>query len=187
MQQFTKKEIKLSLITLLQSKPLDSIKVKSIIDECGISRNTFYYHYHDIYNVLEEIFNDSLADTLSLGVENLDWEIVFQKMAGSAIMNKQLIANIYSSKYIDSIVAYATNAVGRIIEDRIRAEYIVKNKDVDSEDIKLVGMFYKHAIMGTFSEWIQNGMKTDPDVVIRKIGRILPQNIDYLIESIQNC
>ena len=40
MQQFTKKEIKLTMLRLLQTKPLDSIKVRNIIDECGISRNS---------------------------------------------------------------------------------------------------------------------------------------------------
>ena len=61
MQQFTKKEIKSSMLRLLQTKPLDSIKVKDIIDDIGISRNTFYYHYHDIYDVLKDIFDDTMA------------------------------------------------------------------------------------------------------------------------------
>ena len=160
MQQFTRKAIKQSLISLLQSKPLDAITVKSVIDECGISRNTFYYHYHDIYDVLEDIFNDAINETLSIVGDDFDWELVFQRMAGNAIMNKQLIANI-------------------------RNDYLIKNIEADEEDVKLVCTFFKHAIMGTFSEWIQNGMKSDPDVVIRKMGKIFPQNIDYLIENMK--
>ncbi|HBA93619.1 MAG TPA: hypothetical protein DCZ02_03275 [Ruminococcaceae bacterium] len=185
MQQFTRKAIKQSLISLLQSKPLDAITVKSVIDECGISRNTFYYHYHDIYDVLEDIFNDAINETLSIVGDDFDWELVFQRMAGNAIMNKQLIANIYTSRYIDGIITYATNAIGTVLENKIRKDYSIKNIEADEEDVKLVCTFFKHAIMGTFSEWIQSGMKSDPDVVIRKMGKIFPQNIDYLIENMK--
>lgn len=181
MQQFTKKEIKFSLLRLLQSKPLDSIKVRSIIDDCGISRNTFYYHYHDIYDVLEDIFKDAVGEILADNPSS--WEVVFQRIAGSAIMNKELISNIYTSKYIDAIINYVTDEIGKLIEEKIAAEY---DDFVGNEDIRLVAIFYKHAVMGTFNEWVQNGMKANPDEIIRKIGRFLPNNIDNLLKNMES-
>ena len=103
MQQFTKKEIKSSMLRLLQSKPLDSIKVKDIIDDIGISRNTFYYHYHDIYDVLKDIFDDTMADFNKPKPERFDWEKAFQKMSENSLIKKSIITNIFKSKYSDNI------------------------------------------------------------------------------------
>ena len=56
MTNTTKVAIKESIIRLLNRKPLNKITVKEIVDDCGINRNTFYYHYADIRALLEEIF-----------------------------------------------------------------------------------------------------------------------------------
>ena len=48
MTQFTSKAIEESFIRLLNERPLDKITIKDIVDDCGISRNTFYYHFQDI-------------------------------------------------------------------------------------------------------------------------------------------
>ena len=52
MASFTKMAIMKVFGDLASSKPVDKITVKDITDRCGISRNTFYYHYQDIYQVL---------------------------------------------------------------------------------------------------------------------------------------
>ena len=53
MPSFTKKAIVDSFMALASKKPLEKITVRDIVDDCGINRNTFYYHFQDIYAVLE--------------------------------------------------------------------------------------------------------------------------------------
>lgn len=74
MSSFTKKAIVESFLRLVGKKPLDKITVRDIVDECGINRNTFYYHFQDIYAVLEEVCGEifrrlpqegSLSETLT--------------------------------------------------------------------------------------------------------------------------
>ncbi|MDO4363619.1 MAG: TetR/AcrR family transcriptional regulator [Clostridia bacterium] len=172
MQQFTKKEIKSSMLRLLQSKPLDSIKVKDIIDDIGISRNTFYYHYHDIYDVLKDIFDDSMAEVNKPKPERFDWEEAFQKMSENSLIKKSIITNIFKSKYSDNIKAYVTDTVGEAVYKRIKAELSAQNKEVDDYDLKIVTTFYKHAITGTFFEWVHNGMNVPPKDFLEKLGQI---------------
>ena len=57
MASFTRKAIIDSYARQLLTKPVDKITVKDIVEDCGISRNTFYYHFKDIYEVLEEILH----------------------------------------------------------------------------------------------------------------------------------
>ena len=64
MASFTKKAICQSFIKLLSERPIDKITVKDIVDDCGIARNTFYYHYQDIYQVLEDILDQPVQDAV---------------------------------------------------------------------------------------------------------------------------
>ena len=53
MSGFTKEIIIKTLFELLNEKPLAKITVKDIVERCGVNRNTFYYHFRDILDVVE--------------------------------------------------------------------------------------------------------------------------------------
>ena len=58
---YTKDSIRSALISLLNERPLHKISVKSIADQVGISRNTFYYHFQDITALLEHMYRTCLS------------------------------------------------------------------------------------------------------------------------------
>ena len=81
MSHLTEQAIQATFIRLLNERPLDKITVRDLADECGISRNTFYYHYHDIYELLEKMFEGEkermLQDmqdisTIRMNIDNFD-------------------------------------------------------------------------------------------------------------------
>ena len=45
-----------ALKEMMSNQPLESISVMEISSKCGVSRKTFYYHYHDIYDLLTQVF-----------------------------------------------------------------------------------------------------------------------------------
>ena len=55
MSQLTRKAIMKCTLELAEKKSLKKITVKDIADECGITRSTFYYHFSDIYDVLDGV------------------------------------------------------------------------------------------------------------------------------------
>ena len=57
----TKRAIRASFLKLLNERPLNKITVKDIVEDCGINRNSFYYHYPDIPALAEEIVRDEAA------------------------------------------------------------------------------------------------------------------------------
>lgn len=48
MANFTRKAIKDTFLKLLNQRPLTQITVKDIVEDCGINRNSFYYHFEDL-------------------------------------------------------------------------------------------------------------------------------------------
>ena len=53
MSQVTKKALAAALKDQLLKKPLHKITINDITEECGINRMTFYYHFKDIYDLVE--------------------------------------------------------------------------------------------------------------------------------------
>ena len=53
MSEITKKALAASLKKLLEQKTLDKITVVDLAEDCGVNRQTFYYHFQDIYDLVE--------------------------------------------------------------------------------------------------------------------------------------
>ena len=75
MSELTKRAIQESFKKLLSNQPLDKITVKNITDDCGVNRNTFYYHYSDIYQLLEEIFLTEAQKSVEKMEVGQSWEV----------------------------------------------------------------------------------------------------------------
>lgn len=58
MSNITKKALALSLKKLMNEFSLDKITVKGIALQCGVNRQTFYYHFKDIYKLIEWIYTE---------------------------------------------------------------------------------------------------------------------------------
>ena len=58
----TKMLIRKAFTDQLRQKPIQSITVKALCDAAGINRGTFYAHYNDIYDLLEQVEAEMMQD-----------------------------------------------------------------------------------------------------------------------------
>lgn len=77
MSNLTCKALAAAAVSLLEERPLDKITVRDITDRCGLTRNTFYYHFQDIYDLLGYIFREEADATLEKYSVKGDWKGVF--------------------------------------------------------------------------------------------------------------
>ena len=71
MANFMREAIRQSFLKLLNVKPFSKITVKDVTDDCGISRNSFYYHFQDLPSLLEEIVREE-TDAIMARYPNVD-------------------------------------------------------------------------------------------------------------------
>ena len=64
MSQTTKRALEASLKKLLLQKPLNKITINDITEDCGVNRMTFYYHFKDIYDLVDWIMVEDAAKAL---------------------------------------------------------------------------------------------------------------------------
>lgn len=110
---------------ILKNKPLDRITVKDICEQCEINRNTFYYYFKDIYDVLEAIFEDEVRLVMDEAKEGVTFHDAYARVAALILNNREAIMHIYASEngrvlrtYLDAVV---TQVVRRFVLKRQRA------------------------------------------------------------------
>ena len=169
-----------SFVKLLNQYPLDKITVKDIVSDCGISRNTFYYHYQDIYDLLRATFSAVLENVVSENVTT--WRESLMACTRFALDNRRAIYHVYHSANRDQLERYLNQVTGESMEKLIR--YLTQGLTVSDEDIGYLTLFYKHAIVGILLEWLSNDMKADVEHVINRMGVLLEGNLRMSLERI---
>ncbi len=179
-RQYTKNLIREVFVQMLNKKPLDKITVKDIAEECDINRNTFYYHYADIYEILSEIFEREIQRIIKEYNETLSWEESFLVAARFALENKKAIFHVYHSMRREELEDYIYEVSGNIMMSYI--ERISKKISASSGDKKLIATFYQSALTEMVLRWIGGGMKGNPEKIIRRIGQLFNGNIELSLK-----
>ena len=182
MKQFTEKAIKQAFIKLLNERPLDRITIKDIVEECGVARNTFYYHFADIPTLLENIINGEIERVLSDTETDQAWEDAFISGAQFALENKRFIYHAYKSVRHEEVERYLNSVAGEIMRRLVTR--VAEEIPVSREDKLLIAEFYKYALVGMVKGWLDQGMKTDPVPVIKRLGVMLEGNIELSLRRL---
>src|SRR5574344_2059651 len=106
MPSFTKDAIKKSFLKLLNVKPYNKITVKDIVEDCGINRNSFYYHFSDLPALVEEILLD---DTNMILEQKTNFTSLYDCIIVAisfALKNKKAVLHLYNSANRETFEAY---------------------------------------------------------------------------------
>lgn len=145
---------------LLEEKPYSKITVKDIVERCQINRNTFYYHFHDIPELLETVIKieaDNIIQTHSKFGAPMDCIV---PLVENCINHQKAILHIYHSIHREVFL----NELDRI-------SYYVVNQYIDTvtvnltlfpDDKKILIRFYKCLLTGIVLDWLNEGMDHDP-------------------------
>ena len=97
MSNITKRAMAQSLKKMLQIKDLDKITITDITNDCGINRQTFYYHFKDIYDLLEWIFENEVVEKIEKETTIETWQENFRYVLNYMLKNKKFIIKTYNS------------------------------------------------------------------------------------------
>lgn len=157
MSVLTKKAIKESFVKLLDKKPIDRITIKDITDDCGISRNTFYYHYSDLPALVEEILMEQAAAIIRRYPTIDSLEQALYVGAEFILENRRAAIHIFNSShryiYERCLMKVCRHVVANYIDVAIPAGTL------NEEERELMINFYKCMSFGIIVNWCDEGMK----------------------------
>lgn len=182
MPNFTKDAIKQSFIKLLNERPMKQITVRDIVEDCGINRNSFYYHFADIPTLLEEIIVDDARAIISAHPDVNSIEECLRAVLQFAVQNKRAIMHIYNSVNRSMYEQYLWQVCDEIVQ--AYAKQLLKGNPVSDSDRRLFVNFYRCVCFGLVTDWIRTGM---PPEVENDLHRICELKKGMAEEMIARC
>ncbi len=171
----TKRALAASLKKLLEKKTLDHITVKDIVENCEVNRQTFYYHFQDIYDLMEWVFWDDMNHLLPQEGEKINWRMGLTKAVEYMQDNKNLAMNTYHSFSREQLDRYITIAVMPFIRDITVS--LSSGLNISQEDIEFATELYSYALAGVLLAWVGKGMPENYEKQVDKFCSVADASI----------
>ncbi len=193
MSKFTKQAIMDGFIELSKQMPIDKITVKKVTDYIGITRNTFYYHYQDIYDLLDEIVVTKAKKLFVLDADNLQdsWKSNLRFMGQYAKKNENFIRNLYQSMgrdaFGDRLVDICYESILKTAESHLD-EVMIKqpNRVYTDENAKDCAYILAKMLAETASEWIRGRVNSDPVALMEKCIYTIDGVAEHILDNLSH-
>ena len=166
-----KKEIKTTFLRLLEERPYHQITVKEIVQECGINRNSFYYHYADLPALVEEVIDEEIGrfvreqSSFSSMEESLTEALSFFRE------HKRAAYHVYNSVNRDIFDRYLMKNCESVSIGYVNS--ILANTPLSEDDRQAIIHFNAYVCYGAVTRWLESGMTYDILEDFRRIFQLM--------------
>lgn len=180
--QRTQALLKSGLTELMMTKPVQNITVRELTDYVNLNRGTFYLHYKDIQNLLENMENDMLDEFVEITNSHQP-----QDMKGKPF---PLICDLYkflgkNAEFVKLVLV--TNQehnfkerLKEIIQKRCMNDWIEVFDKADSKLSEIYSSYVLSGCIGIIENWIQNGTRQSPEELARYTEDIMLNGLNIL-------
>lgn len=181
MSNTTKQALEASLKNMMLKKPLDKITIHDLTSDCGISRMAFYYHFKDIYDLVEWACIEDAAKALQ-GKKTYDtWQEGLMQIFEAVYENKPFILNAYRCINREQIENFLFHLTYSLIKGVVEEQST--NVSISEEEKKFIADFYKYSFVGIMLDWIKRGMDDDYHKIVEYICKVLHGTIAHSIAN----
>ena len=180
MSNTTKRALEESLKKLLLSKPLDKITINDLTTDCGISRMTFYYHFQDIYDLLDWTLQEDIHRLIANEIELDNWEESIAALFAYMQANRLLILNAFHSLERDTLEREVFKLLSPLLHRLFSAQSgFDRLCEADQDFIVSV---YGLGIAGLLLRWIGTNMLAPPEPLIRQLYRLADGSLEGIVQ-----
>ena len=181
MANTTKQALEASLKKMMMKKPLAKITIHDITDDCGISRMAFYYHFKDIYDLVEWSCVEDATRVLQ-GKKTCDtWQEGLPQVFEAVLENKTFVLNAYrciSREQMENFLYKLTYGLIRDVVDE-KSQGVA----ISEQDKNFIAEFYKYSFVGILLDWIKQGMSSDYHEITVRVNLTMQGSIDNAIRN----
>lgn len=179
MSQVIKRALEQSLKNLLLKKPLTKITVGDITDDCGINRMTFYYHFKDIYDLVEWSCLEDAKRALDEKKTYDTWQQGLLQIFKAVQENKPFILNVYRCVHREQVEKYLQPLVDQLLLNVINEE--AAGITVRDEDKQFIAQVYSYMFIGLMLDWIKDDMREDPQQIVEKLSKLIKGSVSVAL------
>ena len=181
MSSLTKNAIVASFIKLLKEKPFDKISVSDITEDAGIARMTFYYHFKDIYDMIDYIIQEKLRSAVSQNFTYETWREDYVAVYNSALKEKSFFLKIFNSLDLRKIEDYLFAFAGKYVYGVIDGHAHRLGVTLNPKRREMLCEIFCYSVVGTLLNWISSGMKEEPVSVVDRFYNTIKGTLDVTV------
>jgi probable dihydroxyacetone kinase regulator len=167
----TKKAIASSIKELMKKRELQKISVADIVENCGINRQTFYYHFKDKYDLVNWIYYNEVVSAITKNPTYEDWSGAVLDVLNIMNREKYFYINALNVTGQNAFQDYFFEATKGILVEII--EIISLEENIEEEDKDFIAEFYTYGLVGVTVQWARRGMKQSPEEIVQRLSRFI--------------
>ena len=180
MASLTRRSIMDSFLRLLEDRPVNKISVKDIVEDCGINRNTFYYHFEDISAVISAIIIDEVDRVIETYKDISLMEECFEAALRLGHDHRNAIYHIYNSSsrdYLERQLMEICKYVATRFVDRTAADMTINPMDRE-----IIIHSYQCELFGHIIDWLDSGMDDKAEQRIMRLCELRAGSTQTMLE-----
>lgn len=177
----TKSVIRDALVSLIEEKGFDALSVKDITTRANINRGTFYLHYKDKYDLLDQTLEEVIQDIKNILLEITtlsDTDVVNGKLPLPIVIklfeyfksNAPLMQAILATKGNNALQAQIKKSMWHHVFEKGHATLIKKEKLLVPAEYLISYIAAAH--FGVVQEWLDRGCRETPEEMARILTNI---------------
>ena len=179
----TKMALAESLKKQLMTKKLEKITINDLTADCGISRMAFYYHFKDIYDLVEWVCVEDMKKALQDKKTYDTWQEGMRQSFEAVLENKPTLLKVYRGIGRERLEGYLYKFTYDLVKDVVEEK--CRGIDLAEEDKAFIADFYKYGFVGIMLDWIGNEMKEDYEEIVQKMSVMLHGNLARAIRNFE--
>ena len=157
-----------ALKELLKTKSLQKVTIQELADACGYNRMTFYYHFQDIYALLEWACREEAQRAIADKRTYETWQEGFCQLLEAIEEEKHVILQVDRALGRGQIESYLYGLTEPLLAKVI--EEMPHHQGIGKEDEDFLASFYTYAFVGVVMEWMQKDCEPSPKEVTEKVA-----------------
>ena len=181
----TKSAMANALRECMQSTPIDRISIKTITDACGLNRQTFYYHFHDVYDLIHWSINTRIAAALPGGHDSEKWQDSLTVILHTLIDDRDLVIKLRHSIDSGLMHRYMRDEVGNLVIEAVTREF--GPIEIPERDMVFISRFFAAGVTDAVLSWIDDGMHETPETLVSQFELLIRPDIARLVARLSNA
>ncbi len=180
MSEITKKMLAQALRTKMAQKPFDKITIKELVDACGVNRQTFYYHFPDIYGLLRWSLQQDARHFLNKYTSVTVWQAGVMDLLCYIRQNRAVCLCALNSLARDELERFVYHEVHRLVLASMQE--LGSDFHLSVVDRDFIARFYALSLCALVLHWVKHGMKESPELLIEKLSLTIHGNLRAAME-----
>lgn len=169
----TKDALANALKALLCQMPLSKISVKNITNYCNISRNTFYYHFKDKYELINWIFYSDMLENVNSFNDPGKLTESFVKVCKCLYANRKFYLACFQYVGQNSLYDYLYDFYYELWKINIDLHYTEFGLKLTEGELHIMAQMKSHALVGIISDWVKDGMHDNYMAYFEQVHSVL--------------